>query len=148
MTALLPALRSGSLLRPFLGDFFADLDEFNWPSAAWAENSAGFRMDVAEYKDRYVIKADLAGIRNEEVEITLNNSRLFIEVKPHAEVQDSSDTQVNYIVRERRIGAMSRTILLPYVTSERNVDASMKDGVLTITIKKDEALMPKKIAVH
>jgi HSP20 family protein len=95
-----------------------------------------------------VIKADLAGVRNEEVEVTLNNSRLSIEVKPHAEVQDSSGSQLNYIIRERRIGAMSRTIVLPYVTSEKNVDASMKDGVLTVTIKKDEALMPKKIAVH
>lgn len=148
MTTLLPALRSGSLLRPFLGDFFADLDKFNWPSSVSAEDSAGFRMDVAEYNDRYVLKADLAGIRNEEVEITLNNSRLSIEVKPHAEVQDSSDTQANYIVRERRIGAMSRTIVLPYVTSAKNVDASMKNGVLTVTIKKDEALMPKKIVVH
>jgi HSP20 family protein len=148
MTTLLPALRSGSLLRPFLGDFFADLDEFNWPTASWAEGSVGFRMDVAEYKDRYVLTAELAGIRNEEVEITLNNGRLCIEVKPHAEVQDSSDTEVRYIVRERRLGAMTRTILLPYVTPEKNIDASMKDGVLTVTIKKDEALMPKKIAVH
>lgn len=105
-------------------------------------------MDVAEYKDRYVLTADLAGIRNEEVEITLNNSRLFIEVKPQVEVHSSGDSEANYIVRERRIGAMSRTILLPYVTSEKNIDASMKDGVLTVTIKKDEASMPKKITVH
>lgn len=148
MTTSLPALRSGSLLSPFLSDFFAELDEFNWPSAVLADSGTSFRMDVAEYKDRYVIKADLAGIRNEEVEITLNNSRLSIEVKPHAEVQDSRDGDVRYIVRECRIGAMRRTIQLPYVTCEKNIDASMKDGVLTVIIKKDEALMPKKITVH
>lgn len=147
MTTLLPALRSDSILRPFLSDFFADLSQFS-PAASWTDDGYSFKMDVAEYKDRYVLKADLAGIGNEEVEITLNNSRLSITVKPHDEVQESSDTQVNYIVRERRIGAMSRTVLLPFVTSEKNVDASMKDGVLTITIKKDEALMPKKITVH
>lgn len=148
MTTFLPVLRGGSLLRPFLGDFFADFNEYTDSLPTWAGNHGTFCMDVAEYKDRYVLTADLAGIRNEEVEITLNNSRLSIDVKPNAEVQDSSDSEVNYIIRERRIGAMSRTILLPYATSERNIDASMKDGVLTVTIKKDEALMPKKITVH
>lgn len=148
MTTLLPALRSGSILRPFLGDFFADLNEFNWPNTSWSDAGSGFRMDVVEYKDRYVLKADLAGIRSEEVEVTLNNSRLLIEVKPHTEVQSSSDTEARYIVRERRFNAMSRTVLLPSVTSEKNIDASMKDGVLTVTIKKDEALMPRRITVH
>lgn len=148
MTPLLPALRSGSLLRPFLSDLFANPEEFYWPASTRNEGGVGIRIDVADHKDRYVIKADLAGIRKEEVEITLNNSRLTIAVKPYAEVHDSSDSLENFIVRERLIGAMSRTILLPYMTSEKNVDASMKDGVLTVTIKKDEALMPKKITVH
>lgn len=148
MTMLLPVLRGGSLLRPFLGDFFADFNEFTDSLPEWAGNHETFRIDVAEYKDRYVLTADLAGIRNEEVEITLNNSRLSIDVKPNAEVQNSSDAEVHYILRERRIGAMRRTIQLPYVTCEKNIDASMKDGVLTVTIKKDEALMPKKITVH
>lgn len=148
MTTLLPVLRGGSLLRPFLGDFFADVDTFSDSSPSWAGSYGTFRMDVAEYKDRYVLTADLPGITKEEVEITLNNSRLSIDVKPNAEVQNSSGQEVNYIVRERRIGAMSRTIQLPYVTSERNIDAFMKHGVLTVTIKKDEALMPKKITVH
>lgn len=148
MATLLPALRSGSILRPFLSDLLADLDEFHWPINALARDSVGFNVDVAEYNDRYVIKADLAGVRNEELEITLGNNRLTIEVKPQAEVQDSSDTPVNYILRERRIGAVRRTVLLPYVTSEKNIDASLKDGVLTITIRKDEALVPKKITVH
>ena len=145
MTTLLPVLRGGSLLRPFLGDFFA---EFTDSLPEWAGNNETFRLDVSEYKDHYVLKADMAGIRNDEVEITLNNSRLSIDVKPTPEVQNSSDAEVKYIIRERRIGAMSRTILLPSVTSESNIDASMKDGVLTVTIKKDEALMPKKITVH
>ena len=148
MTTLLPVLRGGSLLRPFLGDFFADLEAFSDSSPSWVGNHETFRMDVAEYKDRYVLTADLPGIRNEEVEITLNNSRLSIDVKPNAEKQNSSDQEANYIIRERRISAMNRTIQLPYVTSERNIDASMKDGVLTVRIKKDEAVMPKKITVH
>lgn len=148
MTTSLPVLRGGSLLRPFLGDFFADFTELTDSLPAWVGNHETFRMDVAEYKDRYVLTADLAGIRNEEVEITLNNSRLSIDVKPNVEVRDSSDTEVNYIIRERRIGAKRRTIQLPYVTYEKNIDASMKDGVLTVTIKKDAALMPKKITVH
>ncbi len=148
MTTLLPVLRGGSLLRPFLGDFFADFSEFTGSPPTWAGNHATFRMDVAEYKDRYVLTADMAGIKKEEIEITLNDSRLSIDVKPNAEVQDSSDSEVNYILRERRIGAMNRTIVLPFATSERSIDASMKDGILTVTIKKDEALLPKKITVH
>jgi HSP20 family protein len=148
MVTLLPALRSGSLLRPFLGEFFSELDQINRSTTSWPDEVPGFKMDVAEHKDRYVIKADLAGICRDGVEITLNKSWLLIEVKPKPEVEDSSNSQARYIVRERRIGAMSRAILLPYVPPEQNVEASMNDGVLTITVKKDVARMPKKIAVH
>lgn len=148
MTTFLPALRSGSLLAPLLGDFFADLDEFAWPTAISADQGAGFRMDVAEYQDRYIIVADLPGRSTEDVDITLHNSHLAISVKPQAEVQRSSEGDVRFTLRERRIGAMRRTIQLPYTASEKNIDATMKDGILTVTIKKDEALMPKKIVVH
>ena len=148
MTAFLPALRSGSLLRPFLSDFFTDLDEFASPRVFSADQPAGFRMDVAEYQDRYVVVADLPGRSTQDVEITLDNSQLAIEVKPQTEVQRSSEGRVRFILRERRIGAIRRTIQLPYTTTEKNIDAIMKDGVLTVTIKKDEALTPKKIPVH
>ena len=148
MTTLLPVLRGGSLLRPFLGDFFADYNGLADSLPTWAENHGTFRMDLAEYKDRYVLTADMAGIRSDEVEITLNNRRLSIEVRPNAEVQAANDSEVHYILRERRSAASTRAVVLPYATSESNVDASMKDGVLTVTIKKDEALMPRKISVH
>lgn len=150
MTTLLPALRNGSILRPFLDDVFRDLDELRWStSVTRLPEPTGFSMDVVEYQDRYELTADLPGFSNEEVEITLNNGRLAIEVKPRAEVQNSTEEpQARYLLRERRIGAMSRTITLPRMTSEDNIQASMKDGVLTVTIKKDEAAVPKRIKVH
>ena len=148
MTTFLPALRSASLLRPFLGDFFADLDDFAWPTAISADQAAGFRMDVAEYQDKYVIVADLPGKATSDVDITLHNSHLSIGVTSQVEVERSADRGVRFILRERRSGTMRRTVQLPHATSEKNVEATMKDGVLTVTIKKDESSTPKKIAVH
>lgn len=148
MNTFLPALRSGLLLRPFIGDLFAELDQETWPPLISADQGTVFRMDVAEYQDRYVIVADLPGRSTEDVDITLHNCHLTIEVRAQTEVQRSSEGDVKSILRERRIGAMKRTLQLPHTTSEKNIDATMKNGVLTVTIKKEEALKPKKIVVQ
>jgi HSP20 family protein len=148
MNTFLPSLRSGSILRPFLSDFLADIEESVLPSSFSAHQTDRFKMDVTEYQDKYVIVADLPGRSNGDVEVTLHHSELTIEVKPQVELDESRENKVNFILRERWIGAMKRTIKLPYTTTESNVNATMKDGVLTVTIKKEEAFMPKKIAVH
>ena len=148
MTTILPALRSASLLRPFLSDLLADVDRFPWPTEFSGDDTVGFRMDVCEYKDRYVLVADLPGRSSQDVEIVFQNGLLSIEVGVQSETHKSDGEEVRFLVHERRMGAMKRTIKLPYTSKEANVDAAMKDGVLTVTIRKEEASMPKKINVR
>lgn len=148
MNTFLPALRGGSLLRPFFADIFREFEEPGWQPTLWSSEITGFPMDVAEFPDHYLITADLPGRSNQDLNITLVNSQLSIEVTPQAEVQSSKDGEAKYLFRERRSGAVRRTIVLPYSTSEENIDAVLKDGVLTITVKKDQAMLPRRIKVH
>lgn len=144
MNQILPALRSGSLLSPFLGDVFE-----GWPGALagrYAASREPFPIDVVEYEDRYLITADLPGYSSEELDITLKEKLLSIQAMPANE--NSKDSEPSYIIRERQIGAMCRTILLPHALSAESVDASLRNGVLTVTIKKDERLMPKRIKIQ
>lgn len=147
MTTILPALRGASLFRPFLNDLLADVDRFPWPTEFSADDTVGFRIDVSEYQDRYVLVADLPGRSTQDVDITLHNSQLSIEVRPQSQAHKSDGENVRLLVHERRMGAMKRTIKLPYAANEKDVDATLKDGVLTVTIRKEEASMPKKISV-
>lgn len=148
MSTILPALRSGSLLSPLLGQMFTDVDRFPWPAEFSAEDTVGFRMDVTEFQDKYVLVADLPGRSTSEVDVTLHNRLLSIEVNPQQDSAKSDGNEARFIIRERRSGSMKRTISLPYAATASNVDATMKEGVLTVTIKKEESSMPKKITVR
>jgi HSP20 family protein len=142
------ALRNGSLIKPLFGDIFSERCDCAWPLSAWAEKQRTFPMDVTEYSDRYVISAELPGVTNEEIEMTLNNNKLSLQVKPQQQTADEEKKEVRHILRERRGGALQRTIVLPNAISEEHINAALKDGVLSITVQKSDALQPKKIRIQ
>ena len=54
----------------------------------------------------------------------------------------------NYCVRERQFGKICRSFQLPSVVDENKVHASLKDGVLVVTLDKREEVKPKRVEVH
>jgi len=101
-------------------------------------------LDIAERDDAVVVKADLPGIKPEEIEITVEDNVLTIS----GEKKESTETQEeNYYHCERRHGRFRRDIPLPRSVDPEKIDASCQDGVLTVTLPKRQEAKPKRITV-
>ena len=100
------------------------------------------RFDVKETPDAYVLKADLPGVPEEEVEISVVGNRLTISGQREMEERREGE---NFVASERSYGAFTRTFLLPDGAEGARIEASLNDGVLTITVPKRPEVQPKRI---
>ena len=101
-------------------------------------------IDVAEERDAFLIRADLPGLKRDDVSVTLQDNYLTIRgEKKHEE--ESKET--SYYHRERVHGMFSRTIQLPTAVDAKRIDANFKDGVLQVRLPKSEEAKPKQIDV-
>ena len=102
------------------------------------------RFDVKATKDAYVIKADLPGVKEEELNVSLNGNLLSISGKREEEHQEERE---NYYAMERSYGAFARHFTLPDGVDAEDVAAALKNGVLTVQIPKKPEARPKRIAI-
>jgi HSP20 family protein len=101
-------------------------------------------FDVKEVKDAYVVKADLPGLLEKDLEITLTGNRLSITGKREDEKHEENET---YFAFERSFGAFTRSFTLPDGADWEHIAAQLKEGVLTLVIPKKPEVVPKKIAL-
>ena len=111
--------------------------------AFWGEGN--LRLDAYHTPESLVIKAAIPGIKPEEVDVTVIGNTLTIkgEAKSEEEV-----TERSYLMRERRYGAVSRTVTLPRGLKTDEIEATYDEGVLTLTIPKTEEARPRAIKVN
>jgi len=102
-------------------------------------------VDVVEHEDKFLVKADLPGMKKEDLDITLVDGHLTLkgEKKQETEIKEE-----NYHRIERYSGSFRRTIEMPSTVDAEKVAASYRDGVLEITIPKKEEVKPKQIKVE
>jgi HSP20 family protein len=101
-------------------------------------------FDVKENKDAYVVEADLPGVKEENVEISLTGNVLQISGKREDETKEEGD---QWFVVERSHGQFTRSFSLPEGADAENVKAEMKSGVLKIQIPKRPEVQPKRISI-
>ncbi len=118
---------------------FTDYDTESSFVAQWAP-----RVDVMEHKDAFVIKAELPGVEKNNVKITLQENLLTIRGEKKQE-KEEKDMNVHRV--ERAYGAFERSFSLPTTVKSDKIDASFRDGVLTVTLPKVEEAKPKEIEV-
>lgn len=101
-------------------------------------------LNVTEDATNYFVRAELPGIKAGELDISVteNNMSLSGERKPF-----NDQETLKYHRRERESGKFSRVISLPTLVDTSKVEASSKDGVLTVVLPKSEAAKPKQIKV-
>ncbi|MBZ4659557.1 MAG: Hsp20/alpha crystallin family protein [Desulfacinum sp.] len=101
-------------------------------------------LNVSEDKNNIYVRAELPGMNPDDIEISVEGDTLTIrgERKP-AEVSD----KVSYHRREREFGRFRRSLTLPTRINVDAVDATFKNGVLTIVLPKAEEVRPKQIPV-
>ncbi len=101
-------------------------------------------VDVYQDKDNVVVKAEIPGMKKEDIEVSLHDGVLSISGERKSEEKfEESDTYRT----ERFVGKFQRTFTLPTQVDATKVAAAYKDGVLTITLPKAEEAKPKQIEV-
>ncbi|HVH48003.1 MAG TPA: Hsp20/alpha crystallin family protein [Labilithrix sp.] len=101
-------------------------------------------FEVKETKDAYEFRADIPGVDEGDIEITVTGNRLSISGSREAEVEDRTD---RYFATERLYGSFVRTFTLPDGVDSEHVTASLASGVLRVIVPKKPETQPKKITV-
>jgi len=104
----------------------------------------GLPLDVTENEDGYVVMASVAGIRAEDVEITVEENVLSIKGEF---AKESESEEENYLIRERQAGSFGRSIRFPVEVDAEAVDANYENGVLTLNLPKVEEVKPKRVEI-
>jgi HSP20 family protein len=100
--------------------------------------------NLTEDKDKYYVRAELPGVKGDEIEIQITGKNLAISgERKIAEAEEGA----RYHRREREAGTFSRMIGLPGEVDTDKVEANLENGVLTIVVSKAEIAKPKQISV-
>lgn len=113
----------------------------------WDEDEAvpgQLAVDVYETKERLVVKGRVAGVNKSELDVSIADNTLSIRGTLSAGNEDDVE---NYFVQECYWGEFSRSITLPVPVKEDEIEAVLKDGVLTISFNKVKQDTVKKIEV-
>jgi len=122
--------------------FFSEAPE---PRRGLLEGEWAPSMDVAEIDENIVVTAELPGVKQEDVDVSVTNDILTLkgEKKEEKEVKEK-----NYHRIERSYGSFQRSVRLPAAVQADKAKAVYKDGVLNITIPKVEEAKPKQIKIN
>jgi len=116
------------------GDWTRDSEFFGWAPA----------VDLYEDKDTLVVKAELPGMRKEDIDISLHQGSLIISGERKFESEEGEGESSR---AERFFGRFQRALELPKPVDPNNVTATYKDGILTVKLAKTEESKPKQISV-
>ena len=99
--------------------------------------------NLTEDKDNYYVRAELPGVKGDELDIQITANNLAIS----GERKIAAEEGVKYHRREREAGTFSRMIGLPGEVDPDKVDAKLENGILTVVVPKAEIAKPKQISV-
>ena len=100
--------------------------------------------NLTEDKDKYYIRAELPGVKGDELDIQVTGKNLAISGERKIAAEEEG---AKYHRREREAGTFSRMIGLPGDINRDNVDAKLENGILTVVVPKAEIAKPKQITV-
>ena len=117
-------------------------DEF-WPDQNLGTHNFG-NLDLHEDEGRVYFDVELPGCKSEDIELTLEDGILHLKAQRN---EDNQSKENNYYVRERIMGNWTRSIQLPVAVNEENMEASFKDGILKISLEKQQKCKTHKIPI-
>ncbi|MDY6857121.1 MAG: Hsp20/alpha crystallin family protein [Thermodesulfobacteriota bacterium] len=126
-----------------MGDLF--FDRF-WPE--WRRESGQEWVpciDLSENDGKYTLTAELPGMKKENISISMEDGYITISGKKE---NGKEEKDVQYYMQEMRNGAFCRSFKFPEKIDEEKVEATYKDGILTLMIPKKEKEEKKKIKIH
>jgi HSP20 family protein len=115
-------------------------DETHVVGSSWAP-----AVDIREEPERYVLHADIPGVRAEDIEISMENGVLTIRGERKHTTEES---EKDYHRRERQHGMFMRRFSLPDSVDAEAIEAISKEGVLEVVLPKTPTQQPRKIEVR
>lgn len=117
---------------------------FPWTAARGAAGGQFPAVNIWDAGDELLAEAELPGLKSEHLDVSVVGSELTIR----GERPDVKEDGVSYHRRERGTGSFTRVIRLPVAIDADRVQASLRDGVLSVRLPKSEAAKPRKIVVQ
>ncbi|PQM32799.1 18.5 kDa class I heat shock protein [Prunus yedoensis var. nudiflora] len=154
--SIIPNFRRGSIFDPFSLDVWDPFKDFPFPSSSSLstfpefsrENSAflNTRIDWKETPEAHLFKADLPGLKKEEVKVEVEDDRVLqISGERNVEKEDKNDKWHRV---ERSSGKFLRRFQLPENAKVDEIKAAMENGVLSVTVPKAEVKKPDVKAIE
>lgn len=125
-------------------DLFEDFFEDKLAPVAGSQKEWMPRVDIYEKDGNYVVKADMPGVEEKDLNVEIKDNILTLSGKKEEE-KESQDK--NYHRVERTSGSFTRTFSIPEGVEADQIKAEYKKGVLTVTLPKSKKAEPKKIEV-
>lgn len=128
-------------------DFFKDFGKGFWvkPFAMPAETELTMKIDVKEDDKGFTVKADIPGVKKEDIQIDVDEDRISLHAEVKQEKEEKKGEKVVY--SERSYGMVSRSFSLPTAVDAKGAKAEYKDGVLNLVLPKKSNGSAKRIAI-
>ena len=145
-TALTKRTSRPSWLKSFWSDDFDPFFDRLWPDFSrdfggdWAP-----KVDFFEKDGNYHLTAEVPGMSKDDISVSIHEGIVTVSGKKESSKEEKES---NYYMKETQYGSFSRSFRLPGEVDEEKVDATYKDGVLTVVMPKREDAKTKKIEVH
>jgi HSP20 family protein len=131
-------------------DPFQDMEELFREmslSPSWRnrDTSSSIRLDISEDEKNYTVKADLPGVKKEDIKISIEGNRVMVsaEIKQEKEVREK-----DMLRSERYVGQQYRSFTLPQDVDDANVQAKYENGVLQLSLPKKNVEGRKQITIQ
>ncbi len=124
------------------------LDEEDLPSGEWLGgdyDEGQLSIDVFQNPNSIIVKSTIAGVKPDDIDISINNDMLTIRGRREIQEQISEE---NYLIKECYWGGFSRSIILPVEVEVEKVEASLDNGVLTVILPKAKSAKQFSIKVR
>ena len=152
MTINLPIFRSRSTdiannrsnIENIFEEFFNDFNRISPLLSETMRTSLLPRLNISETDNKYFIEAELPGVKQNDLELKLDNNILVIKGKSE---ESKESKERNYFMRERYYGSFQRSLTLPNNINENDITANFKDGILNIEITKKLENSTKNIEI-
>ncbi len=135
---------------PFQFDPFRNIDdvmrEFSLlPSLRGYEAEPRIRMDVEETDNNYLVKADIPGVKKEDIKVAIEGNVVSIQAQTTEEKEEKSAG--NVVRRERYMGQQYRSFSLPQDIDDKGAEAQYENGVLSLSLPKKTGTVSKTLSI-
>lgn len=120
-----------------------DVDQFGMPTADTGMTTS-MGIDLADHGEEFVLTADVPGFEKDDVDLRLSDNTLHITAEREGEETTERDEEEGfYIKSERERQSLSRSVRLPEPIDAESIEATYRNGVVTVTIPKREPSQPE-----